>query len=494
LFIKAFDRMDIIDAIDRAARNFPEKLAHISDVRTLTYSELGKQSDALAAHFMERYPGDKSPVAIIGHKEPEMLIGFLAAVKSGRPYVPIDVSIPPHRANRIIQSSRAIAALTPPQIAALAGEHSSGKPTRLDRDDPFYIIYTSGSTGEPKGVVITMQCLSTFLDWMLEEQELIEAAETFLNQAPFSFDLSVMDLYLSLATAGTLFSIGKEEIANLKKLYAEFKRSAITTWVSTPTFGQMCLVERGFAQAMLPQLRRFLFCGETLAPETASQLLERFPNAEVWNTYGPTEATVACASVRVTRDVLAQYSPLPVGRPMPGAKIFIAGADAEPVTAGDRGEIIIAGANVSPGYLGQPDLTNSSFFRLGNLRAYRTGDWGRIQDDFLFFEGRIDRQVKVYGYRIELGDLEENLRALPAVADAVVLPVIRNGVAESLAAFVVLVQRGQETDFELATRLRALLAERLPVYMLPRKILFYDAFPITANGKTDRRSLSASIA
>ena len=99
------------------------------------------------------------------------------------------------------------------------------RPIRVERDDPFYIIYTSGSTGEPKGVVITLQCLTTFLDWMLEEQQLIEAGETFLNQAPFSFDLSVMDLYLSLATAGTLFSIGKEEIANLKKLYDAFGRS-----------------------------------------------------------------------------------------------------------------------------------------------------------------------------------------------------------------------------------------------------------------------------
>ena len=486
--------MDIIEAINRAAQDLPEKVAHISDARTLTYGELGKKSDALATHFAERYPGDKSPVAIIGHKEPEMLIGFLAAVKSGRPYVPIDVSIPAHRADRIVQSSGAIATLTPSQIATLSGEYSSAKPIRVDRDDPFYIIYTSGSTGEPKGVVITLGCLTTFLDWMLNEQKLMEAGETFLNQAPFSFDLSVMDLYLSLATAGTLFSIGKEEISNLKKLYAAFGRSGITSWVSTPTFGQMCLVERGFEHAMLPQLRRFLFCGETLAPEVASQLLDRFPNADVWNTYGPTEATVACASVRVTRDLLARYSPLPIGAPMPGGKIFAADANGLPVAAGERGEIIIAGANVSPGYLGQPNLTNASFFRYGNLRAYRTGDWGRIQNDFLFFEGRIDGQIKVNGHRIELGDLEENLRALPAVADAVVLPVIRKGVAESLAAFVVLVRRGQESDFEIGIRLKAQLAERLPVYMLPRKIIFYDAFPITANGKTDRRKLAASIA
>jgi D-alanine--poly(phosphoribitol) ligase subunit 1 len=486
--------MDIIDAIDRAARNFPEKIAHISGFRTLTYGELGKKSDALARHFATRFSGNMSPVAFIGHKEPEMLIGFLGAVKSGRPYVPIDVSIPVHRAVRIVQNSGAIATLTPSQIGELSSQHSPVKPNRVDRDDPFYIIYTSGSTGEPKGVVITLECLTTFLDWMLEEQELLISSETFLNQAPFSFDLSVMDLYLSLATAGTLFSIRNEEIADLRKLYAAFRRSAITSWVSTPSFAQMCLVERGFVQAMLPQLRRFLFCGETLAPETASQLLERFPNADVWNTYGPTEATVACASVRITRDLLSRYSPLPIGLPMQGAKIFVADPNGEPVTAGERGEIVIAGRNVSPGYLGQSKPTVASFFRLGNLRAYHTGDWGRIEDDLLFFEGRIDEQVKVNGYRIELGDLEENLRALPTVVDAVVLPVIRKGAAESLAAFVVPLQRGQESDFELGTRLRAELSERVPVYMLPRKIIFYDAFPITTNGKVDRRMLAASIA
>ncbi len=486
--------MDIIEVIDRAAQDSPDKIAHLSGLRVLTYGDLGKRSDSLASHLAERYPDDKSPIVIVGHKEPEMVIGFLAAVKSGRPYVPIDVSIPTHRVNRIIQTSGATLTLTPAQILALGDQHSIAKPVRLEGDDPFYVIYTSGSTGEPKGVVITLQCLTTFLDWMLEEQELIEGGEVFLNQAPFSFDLSVMDLYLSLATAGTLFSIGKEEIINLKKLYAAFGRSAVTSWVSTPSFAQMCLVERGFTQGMLPRVRRFLFCGETLPPEVASQLLERFPNAEVWNTYGPTEATVACASVRVTKDLLARYAQLPVGKPMPGAKIFVADANADAVAAGQRGEIIIAGNNVSPGYLGRPDLTDASFFHLDKLRAYRTGDWGRIQDELLFFEGRIDSQVKVNGYRIELGDLEENLRALPSVADAVVLPVIRRGAAESLAAFVVLRERSQENDFQLAIRLKGELAERVPTYMVPRKILFHETFPMTANGKIDRRKLAASIA
>ena len=132
---------------------------------------------------------------------------------------------------------------------------------------------------------------------------------------------------------------------------------------------------------------------------------------------------------------------------MPGGKIFLADPNGEPVPAGERGEIIVAGTNVSPGYLGQPNLTSAAFFRLGDMRAYHTGDWGRLKEGFLFFEGRIDEQVKVNGYRIKLGDLEQNLRALPTVSDAVVLPIIKKGITESLAAFVVLAQRGQESGF-----------------------------------------------
>jgi D-alanine--poly(phosphoribitol) ligase subunit 1 len=323
--------MDIIEAIARGAAEYPDKIAHISDDRSLSYRELASKSDALAAHLVQRYPGDKSPVAIIGHKEPEMLIGFLGAVKSGHPYVPIDSFIPVRRANRIVESSGAIAALTADRITEISNGVFSSARVLLDQDDPFYIIYTSGSTGDPKGVIITLRCLAAFLEWMLEQQGFDQAREIFLNQAPFSFDLSVMDLYLSLATTGTLFSISNQQIANLKRLYAALERSGITTWVSTPAFARMCLVERTFAQTMLPQIRRFLFCGETLAPETASQLLDRFPNAAVWNTYGPTEAAVACTSVQVTREVLAKYSPLPVGKPMNGATISIVSADGQPV-------------------------------------------------------------------------------------------------------------------------------------------------------------------
>jgi D-alanine--poly(phosphoribitol) ligase subunit 1 len=485
--------MNLIERIDHWAAVSPEAIAHVSGDRTLTYGELHRRSDALAAYLVQRFGEDRAPVAVLGHREPEMLIAFLGAVKSGRAYVPIDTAFPQQRVDKILAVLRPALLLTPEKTAQFSNSGARISANRMQSNDPFYILFTSGSTGEPKGVVITLACVEHFVAWMLEEQKFIEHGETFLNQVPFSFDVSVMDLYGSLTTGGTLFSVNRDLVANPKMLYRALGDSNATIWVSTPSFAQMCLVEEKFGEAMLPRMRRFLFCGETLAPQIAARLLDRFPGAQVWNTYGPTETTVAVTSVRIDQAILEKYSPLPVGHPMPGTEVFVVDENAHPLPANERGEIIIAGPNVSPGYLGRPDLTAEAFFQHRGQRAYRTGDWGRFRDNLLFFEGRIDEQIKLYGYRIEVGDVEANLRALTLVRDAVVIPIIKNGTAQSLAAFVLLSTRGQQSHFELSDTLRKQLGQRLPAYMLPRKFVFIDAFPMTVNGKADRARLAESL-
>src|SRR4051812_38969606 len=235
--------MHLLDRIDHWGRTAPDRLAHRSNDRTLTYGELMEKSNRLAGWLMNELGDSRLPVAVHGHKEPEMLIAFLGAVKSGRAYVPIDSSIPPQRVDQIIQGADAAVTLTPERVAGLVREEHPGQPRRVEGDDTFYILFTSGSTGEPKGVQITLANLIHFVDWMKGEQQFSEGAETFLNQAPFSFDLSVMDLYPSLTSGGTLFSITKEQVANLKQLYLALAASEVTTWVSTPSFAQMCCIE-----------------------------------------------------------------------------------------------------------------------------------------------------------------------------------------------------------------------------------------------------------
>jgi D-alanine--poly(phosphoribitol) ligase subunit 1 len=485
--------VNLIEQIDRWALAAPSAIAHISGDQRLTYGELRRRSDALAAYLATRFGDDRSPIAVLGHREPEMLIAFLGTVKSRRPYVPLDTVLPRQRIDKILAISRPALLLTPEDVTKLSSVAASGPTTRAQRDDPFYILFTSGSTGEPKGVIITLGCLEHFVRWMLEEQKFVPLGETFLNTAPFSFDLSVMDLYCSLATGGTLFSVGRDLVANPKMLYRALGNSGATTWVSTPSFAQMCLVEETFSEGMLPRIRRFLFCGETLAAQTAARLLERFPRAQVWNLYGPTEATVATTSVRIDVSILEKYSALPVGRPTPGTDVLVVSDAGETLPAQERGEIVIAGPNVSPGYLRRPELTAAAFFEQGDQRAYRTGDQGRFRDGLLFFEGRMDSQLKISGYRIEVGDVEANLLALPSVRDAIVTPVVKNGATQSLAAFVVLSSRIEASHFALTQSLRRQLAERLPVYMLPRKFVFLDAFPLTANGKADRAQLAQCL-
>jgi D-alanine--poly(phosphoribitol) ligase subunit 1 len=486
--------MDLIELVDRWGQVFPDRPAHANDRGMMTYSELVARSNAVASAFARDLPADQTPVALLGHKEHEMLVGFVGSIKAGHPYIPLDSSLPASRIASIVQNAGAIL-YSVQQIKQLqvTANAAASRPVRLQHDDLWYIIFTSGSTGDPKGVMITRGCLESFVSWTLEEQQFRVGQEVFLNQAPFSFDLSVMDLYSSLATGGTLFSISQDEIAAPRQLFRKLGTSAVTVWVSTPSFARMCIMQPSFNQDMLPQVRNFWFCGETLAPEVAAELVRRFPAAEVWNTYGPTEATVATTSVQITPEVLARFNPLPVGRVKPGSHVSIRDQENQVVPPGSRGEIVIAGPNVGLGYFRRADLTDRVFLEIDGQRAYRTGDAGHFEDDLLFFEGRMDFQIKLHGYRIELGDIESNLHRLGDVRDAVVLPVMRDGRAEYLVAFAILKAGQAAGEFDTSQRLRRELAEHLPDYMVPRKFIFLPEFPTTPNGKVDRQKLAQSI-
>ena len=485
----------------------------------LTWAELLDRAQRLAGSLGT----EPLPVLVYGHKQPAMVVAIVAALRLGRPYVPVDLSAPPARISRMLDAAhptdvilaqdppaalaeelatRGIRTITLDPLAAdLTGAPAAADLPAHDPDGPAYIVFTSGTTGYPKGVPISYGALRHFADWLLATHPFVAGGEVFLNQAPLSFDLSVMDLYGALLTGGTLFAITRDELVDPRQLFRRLDGAPLTTWVSTPSFARFCLAEPRFAQDMLPGMRRFLFCGETLPVGVARELLARFPRAEVWNMYGPTETAVAVTAVRITDTMVASDRPLPVGQAAPGTEVWIADP-ADPrrrLADGERGEIVIAGPQVAAGYLPPADAAANPFFTLPDgRRAYRTGDLGAIDphDGSVACGGRLDGQIKLHGYRLELEEIEAHLRAVPGVGDGAVVAIERDGRPDHLVAVVVgasddpSLPAGGRTLTELV---RAALAESLPDYALPRLVRRVPALPLTSNGKVDRRALRETL-
>jgi D-alanine--poly(phosphoribitol) ligase, subunit 1 len=515
--------MDLLTTIANWVEKIPDQKACIHREESLTYRQLWDRSDALAVWIATVIPNDHSPVIVYGHKQPNMLTAFFGCVKSGHAYIPIDEALPIDRILKIIGNSKSKLIISPTALldelvvdkSVTVGDESekfdlslsaifnefSGKRLPVERrvgmDDNYYIMYTSGSTGEPKGVQLTLSCLTSFVEWGLAEFR-IQPHQIFLNQVPFSFDVSFMDSYLAFVSGGTVRCIDKEMIANPRELFKEFQVAGDThIWVSTPSFAELCLIEKTFTQSMFPELHTFLFCGEIFTHKCAQKLMDRFPQATLYNTYGPTEATVAVTSLQVNQKTIDEYSPLPVGYCKPDCVIRIIDEQGRALPDGEKGEIAIVGPSVSPGYFQNPELSKKVFYvdeyQGKSFRAYKTGDAGYIQNGLVFYCGRLDFQVKLHGYRIELGDIEENLRLISIVKNAVVLPVTKDGKCEYLTAFITLAEQEGANEFELIGSIKKQLADRLPDYMVPRKIIFKDAMPMNPNGKVNRKKLQEEL-
>lgn len=534
--------MDLLERIRQTSKTHPDRIAMQWREEKLTYGELELYSSRLAAYIEREWRDNHSPAAVYGHKHPWMLVSFLALVKSGRGYCPIDTSVPRDRIGRIlglleagfcmdvttgeepglqaviteeagasvderdqkvlvetsdvakepcgtsgVRDGRREQILTLSMIKQIAEEETEeiDPACALKGEDIYYMIFTSGSTGTPKGVMITRDNLEHYLDWSVTLGGVEKEETVFLNQAPFSFDLSVMDLYTCLVSGGTLWALDKETQQDYRLLYDSLGKSGISIFVSTPSFAEVCMSDPVFCEQLMPKLGLFLFCGETLTNQTVKKLRRRFPKAKIVNTYGPTESTVAVTDVLVDERMAEEVSPLPVGRPKPGTRIEILDADGNLLPDGEKGEIQILGDTVSAGYYRNADGTARAFYEAERdgrmLRGYHTGDEGYLKDGMLYYCGRIDLQIKLHGYRIEIEDIENNIVRIPGVRQAAVVPNIRKGAVKSLTAYVV--AETPEID------VREELLKYLPAYMIPKKIVFLDQLPMTNNGKVDRKQL-----
>lgn len=490
-----------------AARN-PEQIAFRTEDKALNYKKLWNRSSRLASFIQAIQLERQTPVVVYGHMGMDMPVSFLACAQAGHPYIPVDTSIPMERVRLIVEKSGAglvinttdnmldfehvmVLDMQVLELVLEQGELISDE-YWIKSDEVFYIIYTSGSTGNPKGVQITAANLQSFTDWMTGDFPLGQG-KVFLNQAPFSFDLSVMDFYPSLQSGGTIHTLEKEVINKPKLLFENLSHSGLQIWTSTPSFVQMCFPNPDFNQTMLPDLEVFLFCGEVLPLAVAKELKERFPSARIFNTYGPTEATVAVTSIEIQEDLLAKEKALPVGYPKFDMRILVVDESGNPLAEGEKGELILVGPSVSKGYLGEPLLTENAFGMIDGMKAYRTGDAGFIQDGLVYCLGRLDYQIKLHGYRMELEEIEFHLNQSKNIKAAIIIPYAPNEEIEYLIAAVVPAEHNFEKEYQLTAAIRKDLALHLPAYMIPRKFTYHTAIPMTMNGKADRKKMQEEV-
>lgn len=510
---------NILDLIKRYAIEIPEVIAAInprSIPKKLTYKELYTKAYILSEYISENVK-DNNPIVVYGHKNPYMLVCFLASVMSGHAYCPVDISMPDERIGMILdQTQSGIMFSIEPYSTNLTtvvdldtvkeicnksddiAEVPNLPINRISGNQTYYIIFTSGSTGTPKGVEITSDDLDNFLIWSstLGAEAKYGKGTVFLNQAPFSFDLSVMDLYTSLYCGSTLCMMDKSIQKELSAITPFIKENGINAIVATPSFVNMCLLDHGFSAENIPTLESFFFCGETLANRTAKKLIKRFPNAVIQNTYGPTESTVAVCDVRITADIIKEFDPLPVGKAKDGTAFII--SDYEKRVEGNRviGEILITGDTLAKGYFKREDLTSKAFIQYDKggelIRAYRTGDLGYLDGGQLFYCGRIDLQIKLNGYRIEIGDIESNILKQSIVENCAVIPRMSDCKVKALVAVIVKANKDDKNE-NIQELLKNELGKVLPSYMVPQNYEFIETIPMTNNGKVDRKKLAEII-
>ena len=422
--------------VEQQALKSPDNPAVVFQESRLTYQQLNEKANAVASHILEKRTGKNKLVGLYAERSVELITGILGILKAGCAYLPLDPEYPAERTHFMVQDAAVSLILThekftshfsDPSVRLLTFEETTHTPVRpalptpVSGDDPAYVIYTSGSTGKPKGVVISHDNL---LHSTLSRLAYYPASpQSFLLLSSFAFDSSVAGIFWTLGTGGLLV-LGENRIEqDINRLAGLIASHQVTHTLMLPSLYTLVL-QHGDTEH-LGSLQTVIVAGEACMPSLCALHAGTLTNATLYNEYGPTEATVWC----MVHEVRAKDSkgPVPIGRPVPDTRIYILDERQQPVPAGVAGELYIAGAGLAQGYLNQPEFTadrfvNNPFAAEPEAKMYKTGDMARFRPDGLVdFLGRVDEQVKVRGFRIELSEINETLKQLESVRDAAVL-------------------------------------------------------------------------
>lgn len=508
------DDLCIHQLFEAQVKQTPDAIAVVFEGEPLTYRELNRRTNQLAHHLRALGVGPEVPVGICLERSLEMVIGLLGILKAGGAYVPLDPAYPAERLAFMLEDAQPPVLLTQERLVAGLPEHGAtvvcldsgwGAIARESEENPInsttpenlaYVIYTSGSTGQPKGVLVSHGSLAHHCRDVQGYYEL-DSSDGVLQFASLSFDVSLEEILPTLIVGARLVMQGADvwHPADLRRKISELG----LTVLNLPTaYWQELAREWANTPELVPnnQPRLVIVGGDTMSSDSLKLWQQTPANAaRLLNAYGPTEATITATVCELTPRLgeSTTFQRIPIGRPLANRAIYILDPYGNPVPVGVAGELYIGGAGLARGYLNRPEVTAEKF--LPNpfsvepgARLYKTGDLARyLPDGNIEFLGRIDHQVKIRGFRIELGEIEAVLGHYPDVREAVVVAAEDMPGEKRLVAYVVAQQEPAPTISEL----RRFLREKLPEYMVPAVFVLLDAFPLTPNGKVDRRALPA---
>jgi amino acid adenylation domain-containing protein len=497
------------ELFEQQVERTPDAVAVVFEEQSVTYAELNAKANQLGRYLRARQVGPDQLVAVCTERGVEMIVALLGILKAGGAYIPLDPSYPTGRLAQMLEDARPKVLLTQERLKKQL-PHTSGEVIALDGDwsriaqqrtdnlappDPelnahrlAYVIYTSGSTGTPKGVMVEHAGVVNFLTSMRDRPG-IAATDRLLAVTTVSFDIAALEIYLPLVNGARLFLASRETALDANRLMALLEENDISILQATPATWQLLLSAGWQGRANLEAL-----CGgEALSKDLATTLCSRV--GALWNLYGPTETTIW--SCRWKLDEPTGSAVEPIGHPLSNTQVYILDSHAQPVPVGVAGEIYIGGAGVARGYLNRPELTAQRFLpdpfsATPGARLYRTGDLGRWRPDgAIEYLGRNDHQIKIRGFRIELGEIESQLLQHPQVKEAVVLAREDEPGDKRLLAYVTVRNLSETGSDSCTSELREHLKRLLPDQMIPNAFVILQNFPLTPNGKLDRRALPA---
>jgi fengycin family lipopeptide synthetase D len=481
----------IVGKFEDCTRSYPYKTSIFKNEESITYHELNAKANQIANCLIEQRNISKGDiVCMVAERSIDAIAAMLGIMKTGAVYLPVDGHNPRDRIEFILGNSHAKMLVTDNQkyndlsdnvvlLNEIENSNISNPSVEIYIEDLAYIIYTSGSTGSPKGVMIEH---GSFMNMFVNMIGIFGVSETdrVLQFASFGFDAAVFEIFQALLTGAVLVILEKEIIQNPNSFIQQMNEKRITVATMPPAY------LNALDKPEFPHLITLISAGE---PAVVSDVNHYKKSVRFINGYGPTEASV-CASYYLAEKEKEYQDSMPIGKTVPGSSIYILNANLEPLPIGFPGELCISGPSLARGYLNNKELTDQKFVANPfeeNRRMYRTGDRARfLPDGNIEFIGRIDDQIKIKGNRIELGEIENRIKKYPLVKDVVALDFETN-CNKNIAAFV-----SGDQEIDLFT-LKKFLLEFLPEYMMPQHISFVEKFPLTHNGKIDKRELRKMV-